>query len=281
MNQKKNVREQNVSFDIQGHRGCRGLMPENTVDAMLKAIDLGVTTLEMDASITMDKEVILSHEPFFNHEISTKPDGQPVKEEEERRLNMYRMNYAEVKTYDVGMRPHPRFPRQQKLKAVKPRLADIIDAVETYTSEKKHAPLFYNIETKCLPVTDGIYHPVPQEFVDLLMGVILSKKIQDRVIIQSFDNRTLQILHQKYPSIKTAMLIEDYDKRTLDESLKVLGFNPTIYSPEQSHVTKALIEDCHARNIKIIPWTINKKETIDEFRKWGVDGIITDYPDLF
>ena len=96
-------------FDTQGHRGCRGLMPENTITAMITALGLGVTTLEMDIIITKDKKVILSHEPFFNHEISTKPDGSTVIEKEERSLNIYQMMYENVKKYDVGLKPHSRF----------------------------------------------------------------------------------------------------------------------------------------------------------------------------
>ena len=109
-------------FDKQGHRGCRGLMPENTIPAMLNAIGLGVTTLEMDVCISKDKKVFLSHEAFFNHEITTKPDGGFIDEKEEKSFNMFQMNYTDIIKYDVGMKPHPRFPDQQKMKAVKPLL---------------------------------------------------------------------------------------------------------------------------------------------------------------
>ncbi len=115
------------NFDWQGHRGCRGLMPENTIPAMLKALDLGVTTLEMDAVITKDSVVVLSHEPFFNHEITTRPDGTFTTEQEEKTLNIFSMASAEVQHFDVGLKPHPRFPLQQKMPAVKPRLADVIE----------------------------------------------------------------------------------------------------------------------------------------------------------
>src|SRR5262245_19024474 len=109
-----------IHFDTQGHRGCRGLMPENTIPAMINALDLGVTTLEMDAVITRDNKVVMSHEPFFNHEIATKPDGSYVTEAEEKSLNIFLMTYDEVKKYDVGMKPHPRFPQQKKMNVVKP-----------------------------------------------------------------------------------------------------------------------------------------------------------------
>jgi glycerophosphoryl diester phosphodiesterase len=268
-------------FDKQGHRGCRGLMPENTVTAMKTALDLGVTTLEMDIAFTKDKQAILSHEPFFNHEISTKPDGIFVTEPEEKSLNIYKMSYAEVKTYDVGMKPHPRFPGQLKIKVYKPLLADLLDSVQQYMMTSKRDLPYFNIETKTDPATDNIYHPAPEEFVDELMKVIYSKKIEDRVIIQSFDFRTLRYLHKKYPLIKTAALIEDFDERGIKDQLKSLGFIPTIYSPEYKLVSGDLIRKCHEQNIKIIPWTVNDRETIERLKEMGVDGIISDYPDLF
>ena len=267
-------------FDVEGHRGSRGLMPENTIPAMYKAIDLGVTTLEMDAVITKDNQVILSHEPFFNHEISTKPDGSEVKIEEERSLNIYQMDYDQVKKFDVGKKIHPRFQRQQKMEVSKPRLADVIDSVELYCQKKQIKVPDYNIETKLLPLSDGTYHPLPQEFVELIMAVARSKKIEKRMVIQSFDFRTLQYLNKNYPSIRTAMLIEDFDKRSLEQQLKDLGFTPTIYSPAYSLVNKELIESCHQLKMRVIPWTVNDKAAIERLKEMGVDGIITDYPDL-
>ncbi len=268
-------------FDKQGHRGCRGLMPENTIQAMIYALGTPATTLEMDVVITKDKKVVLSHEPFFNHEITTKPDGKYVTEAEEKSLNIYQMTYEDVKKYDVGMKPHPRFPKQQKLRTVKPLLADLVDSVNNYMMTARRPFPCYNIETKCLPAGDGIYHPSPAEFVELLVAVIKEKNIEDHVIIQSFDFRTLQYINQKYPHIKTAMLIEDDDKRGLDEQLKALGFTPTIYSPHFSLVNTDLLKKCHDKNIKVIPWTVNDKQQIDDLKKMGVDGVITDYPDLF
>lgn len=269
------------SFDKEGHRGCRGLMPENTVPAFLNAIDLGVTTLEMDAVITKDSQVVISHEPFFNHEITTKPDGSYVSEAEEKSLNIYKMNYAEVKTFDVGMKPHPRFPQQQKLPAIKPLLSDVVDSVVQHMITMKRPPLYYNIETKTTALTDNIFHPAPAQFVELLMKTINEKGITERTIIQSFDIRTLQYLHQHYPEMKTALLIEDFDKKAFALQLKDLGFIPTIYSPAYQLVTPLLVKQCHDTGIKIIPWTVNEKTEIDRLKNLGVDGIITDYPNLF
>lgn len=268
-------------FDKQGHRGCRGLMPENTIPAMLHALELGVTTLEMDVVITKDKKVILSHESFFNHEITKKPDGSFVTEKEERSLNIFRMNYEETQHFDVGLKQHSRFPNQKKLTVYKPLLSDVIDSVKNYMKTARRPFPYFNIETKCLPATDDVFHPKPAEFVELLMAVIKEKELGEYVIIQSFDFRTLQYLHQNYPHIKTAMLIEDFDKRGIEKQIAALGFEPTIYSPHYSLVNEQLLAYCHQQKIKVIPWTVNKKEEMERLKKMGVDGIITDYPDLF
>jgi len=268
-------------FDKQGHRGCRGLMPENTIAAMIKALDLGVTTLEMDVAITKDNQPVLSHDQWFAQDITTKPDGTYMGEREERKFVIYWMTYEQVKTFDVGMKPHPRFPLQQKLKAVKPLLTDVIDSAEEHAAASGRALPYYNIETKTNPEFDGVFHPAPPEFVDILMGVITAKRIEERTIIQSFDFRTLQYLHRKYPEMRTAMLIEDFDKRSLDDQIKDLGFIPSIYSPAYSLVNEKLVDNCHKQNMKVIPWTVNEKSEIEKLKAMGVDGIITDYPNLF
>lgn len=269
------------SFDAEGHRGCRGIMPENTIPAMLHALDLNITTLEMDAVITKDSQVILSHEPFFNHHISTKPDGSPVSEKEEKELNIFRMTYTETQRYDVGLKPNPGFPKQQKMAATKPLLSEVIAQVEAAVKAKGRKPVFYNIETKCQPAYDNIYHPAPESFVDLLMGVINKAGIADRVIIQSFDFRTLKVLHAKYPQVMTAALVEGVSKRSMQQQLDELGFTPTIYSPHFSGVNKAMVDEAHQRKMKIVPWTVNDKVGIEKLKALGVDGIISDYPDLF
>lgn len=268
-------------FDNEGHRGCRGLMPENTIPAMLHALSLGVTTLEMDICFSKDKKAFLSHEPFFNHEITTKPNGSFIEEKDEKNYNMFMMDYDSIIKYDVGMKPHPRFPQQEKIKAVKPLLADVFDAVKQYMKTAKRPFPYFNIETKTTAATDNIYHPAPAQFVELLMQVIKEKDMEQMVIIQSFDFRTLQYLHQHYPAVKTAMLIEDYDKRSLEDQLTALGFTPTIYSPAYILATEERIKKCHQQNIKVIPWTVNDKKEIDRLKALGVDGIISDYPNLF
>jgi glycerophosphoryl diester phosphodiesterase len=271
----------NSSFDKQGHRGCRGLMPENTIPAMLHALELSVTTLEMDVVFTKDSVAILSHEPFFNYVITTKPDGSFIEEKDEKNFNIFKMSFAETQQYDVGLKPHSRFPNQQKIAAQKPSLAAVFDSVKAYMKRTKRPFPFFNIETKTTRLTDNVFHPAPAAFVELLMKVIKEKQMESFVMIQSFDSRTLQYLHQHYPSIPTALLIEDFDKRVPEVQIKELGFIPTVYSPHYSLVNEQLVQKCHQQNIKVIAWTVNEKDTITALKKLGLDGIITDYPNLF
>ena len=163
------------SLDIQGHRGCRGLCPENTIPGFIKAIDLGATTLEMDVVITKDNQVVLSHDPFLNHEICEGPHKEIITEKNEKEFNIYRMSYNELQKCDCGSKIHNRFLTQAKFVSYKPLLETVIDTVEKYISYKKLKPIQYNIETKCLRGTDTLFHPTPDKFTELVYAIIKNK----------------------------------------------------------------------------------------------------------
>ena len=266
-----------TSFDKEGHRGCRGLMPENTIPAMKKALLLGVNTLELDLHISKDGQVLISHDPYISASIALHPDGSEIKKKEEKSLVLYQLNYAEIRQFDVGSKYNPKFPQQQKIKTYKPLLSELIDSVEAFVSEQHLALPDYNIETKSDPKGDNTLHPEPEEFVRLMMEVILSRHIERRVIIQSFDVRTLEIIHRDYPSLRTSLLTANL--KSVESNLKTLSFAPPIYSPYYWTVTKATVEGCHQRNILIIPWTVDDEKKIKKMKDLHVDGIISDYPD--
>lgn len=266
------------AFSTEAHRGGRGLMPENTIIAMKHAIDLGMTTLEMDTHITGDKQVVVSHDDYLSSQFILKPSGAEISKSEEKSLIIYKMNYAELRKYDVGSKFYDKFPEQKKVKVHIPLLADLIDSVQTYIKENNKKQVFYNIETKSSDKSDGIHHPAPAEFVKLLMDVVMKKKIAPYVVIQSFDKRTIQLIHQKYPGIKTSYLISN--KKSFEENIAELGYKPFIYSPEQKLVTAELVAKCHAQQIKVLPWSSNTKADIQRLKDLKVDGIITDYPNL-
>ncbi len=266
-------------LDRQGHRGCRGLLPENTIPAMKKALDLGVQTLELDVVISQDRQVVVSHDAYMSSAIALKPDGTPVSAAEEKTFNLYQLPYAEIRRFDVGRKPHPQFSEQQKVPAYKPRLSDLIDSVELYARTKELPQPRYNIEIKSTPATDGTYHPEPRAFVDLVLGVCQRKNLGKRLTIQSFDVRPLQLIHKQFPNISLSYLTAN--SKSLAENLAALGFTPPVYSPYYKTVTAETVKACHQQGIGIVPWTVNTKAEIESLIQLGVDGIITDYPNLF
>lgn len=264
------------SLEIQGHRGCRGLMPENTIQGFVQAIILGVHTLEMDAVISGDHDVIISHEPYFNHEISTDPNGDSITESNEKQHNIYQLNTSVLQQYDVGLKRHPRFPDQLKVSATKPTLDEVVNAVNRYCNINNIDPPYYNIEIKRTPEHDEVYHPEYRVFADLVVQKIRSLGIAERTTVQCFDIETLQYIHKAYPEVPLVFLVENIFPTSYN--LDKLGFVPTIYSPNYNLLTTHMIQQCHDKGIKVIPWTINEVPDMKAAIELGVDGIITDYP---
>jgi len=263
-----------ANFDIQGHRGCRGLLPENTIAAFTKALLMGVTTLEFDLVISKDEQIVVSHDPYFHHEITTLPDGTHLTEENEQRYNLYKMDYNEIKTIDVGLNIHPRFLTQMKVPAVKPLLKDVIAV-----AEKLNKKIKYNGEIKSTQDGDDIFHPPVHRFCDLVVTEIKKYTSPDKFLIQSFDVRALEYMHTVYPEFELSYLTEN--GKSFIENVASLSFTPQVYSPDYKQLTKEDVKEAHKRGVRVIPWTINTKKEIQETIDLGVDGIITDYPNLF
>ncbi len=266
-------------FMLIGHQGARGIMPENTVQGMLKALDLDANVLNMGVVISKDERVVLSHEPYFNNEISKRPDGKPIPFKDEKKYNMFKMDYKEIRKFDVGSKLHPRFPGQMKFKAYKPLLTEVIDSVEAYVKKNKLAKPLYNIETALIRKGDGVFQPDASVFIERIMEIIKKKKLTKRVIIQSLDIRTLQYLKEHYPGIKTSLMVDE--KVDFEDGIAALGFTPDYYSPYYVLVGKGLVDRCHAAGVKIIPWTVNTAKDMNYLINLGVDGIITDYPNQY
>jgi glycerophosphoryl diester phosphodiesterase len=266
-------------FMLIGHQGARGIMPENTIEGMIKALDLNVNVLNMGVVISKDGEVVLSHEPYFNNEISTRPDGKPITFNDEKKYNMFEMDYEEIRKFDVGTKFHNRFPGQMKIKVYKPLLSETIDSVEAYVKENKLEKPVYNIETSLIRKGDGIFQPDASVFIEKIMEIVKEKKLTKRVVIQSLDMRTLQYLHEYFPTIKTSLMVDE--KQDFEDGIQALGFTPDYYSPYYVLVGKGLVDRCHAAGVKIIPWTVNTAKDMSYLINLGVDGIITDYPNQY
>ena len=269
-----------ANLDVQGHRGARGLMPENTLPAFERALALGVSTLELDVVISKDHQVVVSHEPWFSGIICTQPSGEPVPHEREKDFKMYELTYEEIKQFDCGLRENPRFPDQEKMRAYKPLLREVVALAEQYDRQDNLPAIKYNIETKSTPAGDDLFHPDPETFTHLLLEVLEETDILDRATLQSFDPRTLRIAKERHPEMSLALLVGDHDEWDMDQHVENLGFIPTIYSPYYKLVDAPLLASAHEQGMLVIPWTINTKEEMQALVQLGVDGIITDYPDV-
>lgn len=270
--------EKTKKIDWQGHRGARGLVPENTIPSFIKALEYPVSTLELDVVVSKDGQLILSHEPWMSHHICSHPDGRPVTEEEDRSLNIYQMTYNEIKSYDCGSRGNERFPEQGAMKVHKPSLKDMVQAVEAHCKKEGLSLPSYNIEMKSYPPGDSIYHPIPEVFAQIMVKELKDLGIEKRANVQSFDIRCLEAVRAIDKSVVLAYLVEG--EGSFEERLKMLSFQPEIYSPEHILVNPEMIKKAGELNMKVIPWTINDKERMEELIELGVDGIITDYPNL-
>lgn len=264
-------------FDVQGHRGCRGLRPENTIPAFLYALDSGVTTLEMDVVVTRDRQVVVSHEPWMSGALCLDPAGSEIPARDSLKHNIYKLSYEEVRTYDCGSKGNERFPEQLKMSAYKPLLKDVIVAVENHIKNHTKYEVDYNIELKSDPRGDEKFHPKPEEFSRLVHDLLDEYLPMNRVVIQSFDFRVLKYWHTTYPEIRLAALVEN--KKGMDANLKELGFTPSIYSPYYTFVTPEMVKRCRELKMRLIPWTVNDEREMLSLKGMGVDGFITDYPD--
>lgn len=269
-----------ANFEIHGHRGCRGLLPENTIQAFRKALELGVDFLELDVVVSKDKKVVVSHEPFFNPVFSTKPDGNPVLSDNE--TNLYQLSYEEIRSYDVGLRGHSGFPEQNKVASIKPLLSEVIDLISAYRLTFSSKSLGLNIELKSLPTEYNLTQPEPFEFVSLVLKELYLIDSQVNIVLQSFDVNVLKILHSQRQSslcFDISFLIEPEDDNEIDSNLEKLGFKPDIWSPNFSVLSKTKVDYLHQKGIKVIPWTVNEISDMSQMLNLGCDGIITDYPD--
>ncbi len=263
-------------FDIQGHRGARGILPENSIPAFLRALDLGVTTIELDVVISKDKKVVVSHEPWISADICLDPEGKPIKDNHSK-FNIYNLNYEEVAAFDCGSKVNTQFPKQEKFKVSKPLLSDVIVAVENHIRNYSLYEVDYNIEIKSSPEGDGKFHPSVKEFSDLVYELVDQYLPLERVVIQSFDFRVLKYWHKTYPEVRVAVLVDNDE--SIDQNLANLGFKPAIYSPYYKLLNGEKVAYLRKLKIRVIPWTVNEESEMLVFKGMGVDGFITDYPD--
>lgn len=267
-----------LPFEWQGHRGARGLAPENTVAACLLALTFpAVTTLELDLAVSADQQLIVSHEPWMSSVICSHPDGRAVTAAEEQQIALWSLSSEQIRTYDCGQRKHPLFPAQTAQAAFKPSFVEILMQTDAYCrANTRELPLF-NLEIKSNPAWDGKLTPPVEEFARLVVDQVRQLQISPRVTIQSFDLRALQAVRQLAPELRLSLLVDN--QLSLEQQLQQLGFTPEVYSPNHQRLSQQLVADAQSKGMLVIPWTVNEQVAMQKLIQWGVDGIITDYPD--
>lgn len=264
------------AIDWQGHRGARGLYPENTIGAMEEALKYPVTTLELDVVLSKDNKVVVSHEPWMSEEICKDPKGNPVKG---RSHNIYKLNYTEIAKYDCGSKIHPRFPQQIKVSTGKPQLVTLLETTEPLLKKLNRTNVSYNIEIKSLPEDERAgFQPDVKTFSDTVVRTIKGLLPESRFTVQSFDWRVLKYIHEAYPDVRLVALKEG--SMAPADVIKELGFRPYVFSPYYKDLKAEHVDEFHKLGMKVIVWTVNEVSDMGKMLKMKVDGIITDYPNL-
>ena len=187
------------------------------------------------------------------------------------------MDYNDIRKFDCGIIGNEQFPEQNKISTFKPTLNHTINIIEEYAADNLIRLPNYNIEIKSKPSTDSLFHPGVEEFSDLVVSVIDSLSIFDRVTIQSFDFRILRYINKNYPKISLSVLVSE--NHNPSQNIKDLGFLPKVYSPYYENLNYNDVKFLKNKKIKIIPWTVNSYSDIAKILSLNIDGIISDYPE--
>lgn len=260
---------------VIGHRGSRGLKPENSLPAFAEALELGAGGLEMDLFITKDGQVVVTHDATISNQLCIRPEGAPLGEQESERLKIHQLKLEEIRPYDCGSKPNPLFPEQENTETHIPLLGDVLEAACRHARIAE--PLQFLLEIKSDPATDNVYHPEPHYFVKRVLEVVAEMNMQQQASIISFDKRSLKEARKQNKEIRIGVSLTDAAQ--LKPSLDELGFLPDLISPLFSELDDNLLSFAREHGIALFPWTVNEEEDLKKMIELDVDGIITDFPD--
>jgi glycerophosphoryl diester phosphodiesterase len=265
--------------EVHGHRGCRGLFPENTLPAFLHALALGVDVLELDVVISADQQVVVSHEPWLSARLGRGPASELLAASQERSFNLYQLPYATIRKCVVGEWPHPDFVQQQASPSYRPLLREVLQATEAACRQLGRPPVGYSIEVKSTPEGDAIFHPAPGPFTDLVLAEIYAAAVHQRTTVLSFDARILQVARRAAPRQRLCLLSETAVPAA--HLFQQLGFTPEVFGPHYQLLSLASVQALALAypGLQLVPWTVNHSADLQQVIEWGVAGITTDYPD--
>ena len=255
--------------EIFGHRGYRGMYPENSIIGFQKAIELGITGIELDVVVNKNKELVISHEHFFQKEFCFDSLGGEIQKESD--YIIYNMTQEQISKFDCGSKYYSKFPDQIKLKTTKPLFKDFINSINL-----KNSVLL--LEIKSNPNEYGISQPEPKEYCELILSELKNYPFKSNVRIMSFDNQILEELHKSDSSYPLIYLT--YLPKSTRYFLKKLSFTPYALGMFYPTINRRKVNDLKNAKVKLFAWTVNSKETTEKLRQNGVDGIITDFPKL-
>ena len=261
-------------IQVHGHRGCRGLFPENTLPAFSKAMELGVDVLELDLAVNAEGRLVVSHEPWMNPEICTGPDGDSIINWKDHLI--FKMTQEEIRGYDCGRKGHPKFKDQAPMATSKPLLSEVVGMVRSSFPEQANG-IIYNIEIKYQPKWDGLLCPDRETYLNLFINEVEDLGISGQTILQCFDAEILRMAHAKDVPFELAYLVQNL--KSFSRNIDRLGFVPSYYSPYFKMVKRRTMRKAREMGVKVVPWTVNRPKDIEKMIKRGVDGIISDYPD--
>jgi glycerophosphoryl diester phosphodiesterase len=219
------------SVELVGHRGATALLPENTIPGFLRALELGVDGIEMDVVISGDDQVVISHEPWFRHDICLTPEGDPIDEDAQMDHLFYNMTYEQIAQYDCGSIPNPRFPNQENQPLSKPLLREAITEIESYITENNYEPISYYIDVKSKPAWDNKLQPEPSKVAQLIYAELADLDVLDRVRILTLDIRMLHAFKDLDTSIIQAYSTSK-NNPDLAANLAKLNYTPQIYGSQ-------------------------------------------------
>lgn len=279
MHTPENRLPQTRRCEVHGHRGCRGLRPENTIPAFSHAVALGVDVIELDVVISQDQQVVVSHEPWLAAKLGRDNLGRTIDPAQELQHNLYQLPYASIRQCVVGEWPHPDFATQLPFPSYRPLLREVLGQVAR-VSQHSGRLVGFSVEVKSSPAGDDIFHPQPAQFVDLVVTELMDAGVINQTTILSFDPRILQATRRAYPALRLCLLVEDY-LSPIAGLFDTLGFNPDVFGPDFQLLSAATVRDIRAAypQLQIVPWTVNTAADMARVQAWQVDGITTDYPD--